>query len=174
MSSKQYLETSTPIPVPLPAPYLQPPPGRRYVRTFFFSRHIDAPFASVHPIARTLLVLCLSAAQLQTIATNKPDLLGAIVLWIVSLGLFFMSGLNEKIARWYFILTLPTLCSLFLTWFLFNPVPGTITYIHQQVYPGFLIVGITGWEIAWLAIVGGYFAWTRKVLMGMIIATLAT
>ncbi|HEX4205521.1 MAG TPA: energy-coupling factor transporter transmembrane component T, partial [Ktedonobacteraceae bacterium] len=44
----------------------------------------------------------------------------------------------------------------------------------QQVYSGFLIVGIASWEIAWLAIVGGYFVWTRKVLVGMIIATLAT
>lgn len=165
MNSEQSLVTN--------ATYLQPPAGKRYVRTFFFSRHIAAPFARVHPIARTLLVLCLSAAQLQTINTAKPDLLGACLLWILALVIFLLSGLNEKIARWYLLLTLPTLFSLFLTWFLFNPVPGKLTFVRQQVYSGHIAIGIATWEILWLGIVIGYFLWTRKILLGILLATVA-
>jgi energy-coupling factor transporter transmembrane protein EcfT len=166
VSSRDYLA--------IEAPYLQPPPGRRYVRSFLFSRRIDALFAQVHPIARTILMFCLSGAQLQTMNTANADPASAILLWIVALVLFLTSGLNGKIARWYIILTLPTLFSLFVTWFLFNPLPGHITFINQLVYPGTIDIGIAGWELLWLAIVTGYFLWKRKILTGMLLAAVIT
>ncbi len=156
------------------APYLQPPPGRRYVRTFLFSRRVDAPLAHIHLIARTILVLCLSAAQLRTINTDHPDLAGAIVLWLCGLLLFALSGMHAKIARLYLLLTLPTLFSLLFTWTLLNPIPGHVVLFQQPVYSGILSFSLAAWQPLWLAIVVGYYLWRRGILAGMLIATVFT
>jgi len=143
------------------------------VRTFLFSRRVDAPLARVHLIARTLLVLCLSAAQLRTINTAHPDLAGAIVLWVCGLTLFALSGMHARIARLYLLITLPTLLSLFLTWTLLNPIPGHVIYVRQPVYGGVLHLSLAVWQLLWLAIVVGYYAWRRTIITGILIATVA-
>lgn len=151
--------------------FLQPPPGRHYVRSFFFSRHINAPLAKVHPIARIILVFCLSGALLRTIDTAHADIVSASILWVMSLLVFLLSSMHAKIARLYFLLTLPTLLSLFATWALFNPVPGRAILIQQSVYPGFISIGLSAWQVVWVAIVAGYFWWKRRLFSGIIIAT---
>jgi energy-coupling factor transporter transmembrane protein EcfT len=141
------------------------------MRSFFFSRRIGAPFPEVHLIARTMFVLCLSSALLRTIV--HPDLVGACLLWCVSFVLFLTSGMNARVARLYFLLTLPALMSLFLTWTLFNPIPGQITLVQLPVYPGYISIGLALWQAVWLGIVGGYFLWTRKLILGILVATVA-
>lgn len=155
------------------APYLQPPPGRSYVRSFLFTRRVDAPLARIHLLARALLVVCLSAAQLRTMSTAHPDLVGAIVLWIPSVLLFIYSGIHAKIARLYIALIIPTLLSLFLTWTLLNPVPGSIVYVQHQVYSGFITLGLAAWQPLWLAIVIGYYWWKRAIVNGILLASIA-
>ena len=154
------------------APYLQPPPGRSYVRSFLFTRRVDAPLARIHLLARVLLVICLSAAQLRAMSTAHPDLVGAIVLWIPSLLLFIYSGIHPKVARIYLVVIIPTILSLFLTWTLLNPVPGSRIFVHNQVYPGFITVGLAVWQALWLAIVSGYYWWRRALINGMLLASL--
>jgi energy-coupling factor transporter transmembrane protein EcfT len=151
--------------------FLQPPPGKRYVRSFLFSRRIDAPFAQVHLVARTILILSLSVVQLRTIDTLSPDPVGAAVLWLVSALLFLTSGMNTRVARLYFLLTIPALCSLFTTWALFNPVPGKTILVQWPIYPGQLALGLALWQAIWLVIVAGYFLWTRKLAAGILVAT---
>ncbi len=153
---------------------LQPPAGRRYVRSFLFSRRITAPLARVHLIARTVLVLCLSAAQLRTINTAQPDLLGALSLWVLALLLFVASGIQTRVARLYLLLTLPTLLALFTTWTLLTPIPGRFTLVRQPVYTGFINIGVALWEVLWLAIVIGYYRWRRTIISGMLLATIVT
>ncbi len=153
-------------------PFLQTPPGRRYVRSFLFSRRIDAPFARIHFGVRVLLVLCLSALQLHTINTAAPDPLGAAVLLGVSLLIFVMSGVSRRVANLYVVIATPTVLSLFSAWILFNPVPGRVTLVHFLLYPGYVDVGFTVWQVIWVVIVGMYFAFTRKVLAGVLGATL--
>ncbi len=154
--------------------FLQPPPGKRYVRSFLFSRRIDAPLARVHLIPRTLLILCLSGVQLRTIDAAHPDPIGAAAWWIVSLLLFLLSGMHARVARLYFLLTLPALLSLFTTWILFNPVPGKTILLTFPIYSGRVHVGVALWEGIWVAITLGYFLWTRKIAGGVVIATLVT
>ncbi|MBE3558654.1 MAG: energy-coupling factor transporter transmembrane protein EcfT [Ktedonobacteraceae bacterium] len=149
--------------------FLQPPQGKRYVRSFLFSRRIDAPFAAVHLIPRTLLVLCLSGLQLRTIDAAHPDIAGAALLWCVSILVFLASGMYARVARLYFLLTLPSLFSLFTTWLLFNPVAGKVTLLTLPLYSGRLPVGITLWGIVWVGIVVAYFLWTRKLLTGILV-----
>jgi len=153
--------------------FLQPPPGKRYVRSFLFSRRIDAPFARLHLIARAILVLCISLVQLRAIDTSHPDPLAAGVLWILSFLLFLMSGMNTRVARLYFLLTLPALLSLFITWAIFNPVPGHNTLLQLPVYSGYVSPGLAFWQLLWLTIVLGYFLWTRKLFMGIVLACIA-
>lgn len=164
MSSRNYTLTDT--------PYLQPPPGRLYVRSFLFSRRIDAPFAKVHLIARTMLVLCMSGVQLRAIDTLHPDIVSASILWILSLFLFLASGMHAKIARVYFLLTLPALLSLFTTWALFNPVPSEATLLQFSIYSGHIHIGFAIWQVVWIMIVGGYFLWTRRLVAGIFVATI--
>ena len=158
----------------LDALYLQPPPGRRYVRTFLFSRRVDAPLAHLHLIARTILVLCLSAAQLRTMNADHPDLAGAIVFWICGLTLFILSGMHPKIARLYLLLTLPTLFSLLITWTLLNPMPGHVVFLQQPIYAGVIHLSLALWQPLWLAIVVGYYLWRRSIIMGVLIASIVS
>ncbi len=153
------------------APYLEPPPGRRYVRTFLFSRRVDAPLARVHLIARTLLVLCLSAAALRTINSMHPDPVGALTLWLCALILFGLSGMPAKIARFYLLLTLPTLFSILVTWTLFNPVQGHVTFLQQPVYSGVVTLSLAVWEALWLSIIVIYYLWRKAILGGLLLAS---
>jgi energy-coupling factor transporter transmembrane protein EcfT len=153
--------------------FLQPPPGRRYVRSFLFSRRIDAPFAQVHLIARAILVLCMSGLQLRTIDAAHPDPVAAALLWLLALLLFFLSGMRLRTARIYLLLTVPTLLSLFTTWALFNPVPGQHVLLRSMIYPGYISVGFSLWMIVWLAIVAAFFWWTRKLATGILVASIA-
>ncbi len=150
---------------------LQPPAGRRYVRSFLFSRSIHAPFAQVHLVARTLLIFSLSLIQLRAINTNHPDLAGAIFWWCVSLALLLLSGISRKVMQFYFLISLPALLSLFTTWLLFNPVAGSVVLLRYPLYAGRIELGIALWQAIWLAIVGAYFLWTRKLVLGLLIAT---
>jgi energy-coupling factor transporter transmembrane protein EcfT len=74
-------------------------------------------------------------------------------------------------ARFYFLITLPALFSLFITWLLFNPVAGHVLLLRFPLYGGRVYVEVALWQGVWLAIVGGYFLWTRKLALGLLIAT---
>lgn len=152
--------------------FLQPPPGKRYVRSFFFARKINAPFAQIHLIPRTLLVLALSGVELRAIDTSQPDLVTACCLWIVCLLIFWGSGMHMRAARVYLLLSVPTLLSLFTTWLLFNPVPGSVTLLKTQIYDGTLTFALSIWQALWLALVALVFWKTRKLLRGILLATL--
>lgn len=152
--------------------FLEVPAGRRYVRSFLFSRRIDAPFARLHLLIRFMLVICISIVQLRAIDVGNPDPLGAGVLSLLSLGLFLGSGMHTRVARVYILLTIPTLISLFSTWIVFNTVPGSVILLRTQIYGGYIDLGLSVWLALWLGLVLGYFLWTRRVLLGVVLATL--
>lgn len=152
-------------------PFLQTPPGRRYVRSFLFSRRIDAPFARIHFGVRVLLILCLSGLQLHTINTLSPDPLGATVLLGLAILIFSMSGVSKRVALLYTALSTPAVLSLFIAWIIFNPAPGKFTLVDFLLYPGYANIGFAVWQIIWLIIVGTYFAFTRRILVGIFGAT---
>ena len=157
----------------LPILPLLPPPGRRYVRSFLFARRIDAPFAQVHLIARVILALCLSAALLRTINTGQPDIVGASLLWCAALCVFLLSGISARVVRLYALLTLPSLLAIFVTWVIFNPIPGTVTLLRLPVYAGLLDIALAPWQGVLLILIGGYFLWTRRLLLGILVGILA-
>src|SRR5207249_6365957 len=97
--------------------------------------------------------------------------LGACCLWIVSFLIFLFSGMHRRVARLYFLLTIPALLSLFSTWLLFNPLPGKVSLLEIPLYSGTLVLGLAVWQAVWVAIVAGYFWRTRKVLGGILLAT---
>ncbi len=152
--------------------FLQPPPGRVYVRSFLFSRRIDAPFARIHFLARIFFILSLSSVFLRTIDTLHPDPVAATLLLAVSLMVFLLCGMQANVARLYLLLTLSPLISLFTTWVLFNPVPGHTVLLQFPVYSGQIVLGFAFWELAWLVIVGLYYRITRRLFWGIVVGTL--
>lgn len=154
--------------------FLQPPPGKRYVRSFLFSRRIDAPFARIHLLARVFFVFCLSIMQLRTIDALHPDPAGASFLWVVSLLIFLGSGMYPRAAGIYLLLTFPALLSIFTSWLFFNPIPGRVIFVHWLLYSGKLFIGVALWELLWLAIVLAVFLWQRRLLVGIVLATITT
>ncbi len=152
--------------------FLQPPPGKRYVRSFLFARKIDAPFARIHLIPRTLLVLCLSGLVLRAIDATQPDLVEALCLWVVCFGIFYGSGMQARVARLYLLLSVPTLLSLFTTWLLFNPVPGSVTLLKTSLYDGSIVLSLALWEAIWLVVVALFYWRTRRLLGGVFLATI--
>ncbi|GHO46414.1 energy-coupling factor transporter transmembrane component T family protein [Ktedonospora formicarum] len=165
------MKGSKSLDAPVPA-FLEVPPGRRYVRSFLFSRRIDAPFAQLHLLIRFVLVACISIVQLRSIDVAHPDPLGAALLSLLALGLFLGSGMHARVAQVYILLTIPTLISLFSTWIIFNAVPGRVILLQTQVYAGHIDLGLSVWLGLWLVLVLGYFLWTRKLLLGIVLATL--
>ncbi|GHO69683.1 hypothetical protein KSC_085750 [Ktedonobacter sp. SOSP1-52] len=159
----------TPLPI-----FMDVPPGRRYVRSFIFSRRVNAPFARFHLLVRFLLVICISIVQLRAIDVARPDPLMAALLSLLSLAMFLGSGMHNRVARIYVLLTIPTLISLFSTWIIFNPVLGHVTLLEAPVYSGHLDLGISTWFLLWLGLTLGYFLWTRKVILGLVLAALFT
>jgi len=151
--------------------FLQPPPGKQYVRSFLFARRINAPFAEIHLIPRIFLVFSLSSLQLRAIDATQPDLVEAICLWGVCFLIFLLSGMHARVARLYLLLSVPTLLSLFTTWLLFNPVPGAVTLLKTQIYDGNLVLSLALWQAIWLTITVLYFWRTRKLLGGILLAT---
>lgn len=143
------------------------------MRSFLFARRIDAPFAKVHLIARVILILCLSAALLRTINTEQPDIVGAALLWCAALCVFLLSGISARVARLYALLTLPALLAIFVTWTIFNPIPGKVTLLRFPIYTGLLDIALAPWQAVLLIIVGGYFLWTRRLVLGVIAGILA-
>jgi energy-coupling factor transporter transmembrane protein EcfT len=95
----------------------------------------------------------------------------ASLLWLVSCALFLISGMHARVARIYFLLSLPALWSLFTTWAFFNPVPSKIILFQSMIYAGYVNVGFALWQFIWLAIVAGYFLWTRRIVTGVFLAT---
>jgi len=154
--------------------FLQPPPGKRYIRSFLFTRKIDAPFARIHLIPRTLLVFCRSSLALRAIDATQPDLVEAICLWGVCFLIFLSSGIPPRVARVYLLLSVPTLFSLLCTWLLFDPLPGNVTLLKTQVYGGILVFSLAIWQVVWVAIVAIYFWITRKLLAGILLATVVS
>lgn len=167
-TSKQVAQTVLTV----PQDFLSPPPERRYVRSFLFTRRVNAPFVRVHLLARLVLVLCLSGALLRTINTAQPDVLGAMLLWLVALLVFLLSGVSPRVARFYGLLTLPALVALFITWIVFNPVPGGLTLARLTIYSGELSIGLAPWQAVLIVIVALYFLWTRKLFLGIVIGLL--
>jgi len=154
--------------------FLQVPAGRRYVRSFLFTRRIGAPFSELHLLTRILLILCLSLAQLRAINVAPFDPVAACFFWAFSLVIFLGAGMPWRTARFYILLILPALLSIFLSWTLFNPVPGRLTLVNVPVYSGHIVLGFAVWQVIWLAIAGGYFLWRRGLFLGIVLATAIT
>jgi len=153
----------------VPQNFLSLPAGRRYVRSFLFFRHVNAPLARVHLVARTMLVLSLSGALLRTINTTRPDLVGACIFWSGALLMLALSGVPPRVARLYCLIMLPALFALFITWIVFNPAPGHVTLFQLPIYAGQLVIGLAVWQAILAGIVAAYFLWTRKLFAGVIV-----
>jgi energy-coupling factor transporter transmembrane protein EcfT len=142
--------------------------GREWVRTFLFSMRIDSPLAGLHAISKIALVLGVSLALLRMISTTHPDPLGCVLLLILAVLLLWLSGVIRWIFRSYLVVIYPMLFSLFLTWIIFNPDPGTRILFSRQMYSGVINLGISVAMIVFVGIVVGYYLYTKQLYWGII------
>lgn len=150
-----------------------PSEGRKWVRTFLFSMPIDSPLAGLHAISKFVLVLGVSLALLGMFSAARPDPLGCLLLLGLALILLWLSGVIRWLFRSYLVVIYPMLLSLFLTWIVFNPTPGTRVLFSREMYSGVVNVGISVGMVVFLGTVLGYYLYTRQLLWGILGGLLA-
>jgi len=132
---------------------------------------IDSPLARLHVITKLVLVLGVSLALLGMISTVHPDPVGCILLVALAFILLWLAGVIKWLFRSYLVMIYPTLFSMFLTWLVFNPNPGTRIVFSRQVYSGEVHLGVSVPMIVFVGIILGYYLYTKQLYWGIIGAT---
>lgn len=147
--------------------------GQKWVRTFLFSMRIDSPLAGLHAITKFVLVLGVSLVLMGMISTARPDPVGCILLVALAFLLLWLSGVIRWLFRSYLVVIFPMLLSLFISWIIFNPNPGTRILFSYQTYSGYINIGVSVAMIAFVGIIVGYYVFTRQLYWGIIGAVVA-
>lgn len=147
--------------------------GQKWVRTFLFSMRLDSPLAGLHAVSKFMLVLGVSLVLMGMISTARPDFLGCVLLVAVALILLWLSGVIRWLFRSYLVVIFPMLFSLFLSWIIFNPNPGTRILFSRQTYSGEIHIGLSVAMIVFVGIIVGYYLFTRQLYWGILAGILA-
>jgi energy-coupling factor transporter transmembrane protein EcfT len=147
--------------------------GQKWVRTFLFSMRIDSPLAGLHAITKFVLVLGVSLVLIGMISTARPDPVGCILLVALAFLLLWLSGVIRWLFRSYLVVIFPMLLSLFLSWIVFNPNPGTRILFSRQTYSGVINVGVSVPMIVFVGIIVGYYVFTKQLYWGILSAVIA-
>src|SRR4030042_969288 len=147
--------------------------GQKWVRTFLFSMRLDSPLAGLHAVSKFTLVLGVSLVLMGMISTARPDLLGCVLLVAVALVLLWLSGVIRWLFRSYLVVIFPMLFSLFLSWIVFNPNPGTRILFSRQTYSGEINIGVSVAMIVFVGIIVGYYLFTKQLYWGILAGGLA-
>ena len=147
--------------------------GQKWVRTFLFSMRLDSPLAGLHAITKFVLVMGVSLVLIGMISTARPDPLGCLLLVALALLLLWLSGVIRWLFRSYLVVIFPMLLSLFISWIIFNPNPGTRILFSHQTYSGYINIGVSVAMIAFVGIIVGYYILTKQLYWGIIGAVVA-
>lgn len=147
--------------------------GRKWVRTFLFSMRLDSPLAGLHAITKFVLVMGVSLVLIGMISTSRPDPLGCLLLVAVAFILLWLSGVIRWLFRSYLMVIFPMLLSLFLSWIIFNPNPGTRILFSHQTYSGAVNIGACLAMIVLVCIIVGYYLFTKQLYWGILIGVVA-
>jgi energy-coupling factor transporter transmembrane protein EcfT len=120
-----------------------PREGKDYVRTFLFSMKIDSPLARLHVVSKVVSILSVSLIVVHLMNANHPDPMGAAVLAILSLAALLFGGVIAWLFRSYLLVLFPMLGTLFVTWLIFNPDPGTRVYLTVPLYDGSVDIALS-------------------------------
>jgi energy-coupling factor transporter transmembrane protein EcfT len=128
---------------------------------------VDSPLAGLHAITKFLMALGVSLALVRMISTTRPDPGGCVLLMLVALALLWLSGVIRWLFRSYLVVMFPMLLSLFVTWMVFNPAPGSRILFSRQMYSGVINVGISVAMIVFVGIIVGYYSFTKQLFWGI-------
>jgi energy-coupling factor transporter transmembrane protein EcfT len=134
---------------------------------------LDSPLAGLHAISKFMLVLGVSLVLMGMISTARPDFLGCVLLVVVALILLWLSGVIRWLFRSYLVVIFPMLFSLFLSWIVFNPNPGSRILFSRQTYSGQVNIGVSVAMIVFVGIIVGYYVFTRQLYWGILAGLLA-
>jgi energy-coupling factor transporter transmembrane protein EcfT len=140
-----------------------------YVRTFLFSMKIDSPLARLHIITKVVCILILSLMVVQQMDMTHPDPVGVIVMAIFSLAVLIIGGALTWLLRSYLVVVFPMLGTLLFTWLLFNPDPGTHTFVSFPIYDGTVTLALSVSLLVLIVVPAIYFRITHKVFWGLVL-----
>jgi len=87
--------------------------------------------------------------------------------------LLWLSGVIRWLFRSYLVVIFPMLFSLFLSWIVFNPNPGTRILFSRQTYSGEINIGVSVAMIVFVGIIVGYYLFTKQLYWGILAGALA-
>jgi energy-coupling factor transporter transmembrane protein EcfT len=130
---------------------------------------IDSPLAQLHIVTKVVGILLLSLIVVQLMDMNNPDPAGTIVLAVFSLAALLLGGVIGWLFRSYLVVLFPMLTTLFITWLVFNPDPGTRVLAQLPIYDGTITLALSV-SLAVLVICPIlYFRFTRQIFWGLVI-----
>jgi energy-coupling factor transporter transmembrane protein EcfT len=154
-------------------PNAPPNSGKRYVRTFLFSMQLGAPLNQLHVITKFVAILILSVVLVRVMDQQRPDLLLAGVLLVLTLLSLYWGGVTRWLFRSYLVIIFPMFSFLLLTWIAFTPDPGTVTYLRWPLYSGEVTLGLSLAGAAFLLSVALTYALSRRLLPGLLLGIAA-
>lgn len=143
--------------------------GKEYVRTFLFSMKIDSPLARLHVATKVIGILLLSIIVVRLMDAANPDPVGTFLLAVLSMIALLLGGVIIWLFRSYLFVLFPMLSTLFVTWLIFNPDPGTRTFLELPIYDGTITLALSlGLAVLILTPII-YFQLTRSIFWGLVI-----
>lgn len=147
--------------------------GKEYVRTFLFSMKIDSPLARLHVVTKVVSILSVSMIVVYMMDMNHPDPVGAAILALLSLAALLFGGVIAWLFRSYLLVLFPMLGTIFITWLIFNPDPGTRVYLTVPLYDGGIDLALSLGLLVLVATPIIYHRLTRTVSGGVVIGLVA-
>lgn len=135
---------------------------------------IDSPLARLHVVTKVVAILATSLLIVRLMDARNPDPLGTAVLLVAGFLILILSGAGRWLYRSYLIVIYPMLTVLFITWIIFNPDPGAVTYLKLPLHDGVLDLQLTPWLPLFLG--AAYLAqrlsgrWWLSLLAGLAVA----
>lgn len=143
--------------------------GKEYVRTFLFSMKIDSPLARLHIVTKLVGILLMSVVLVRLMDMNSPDPVGTLLFAVLSVTALLLGGVIAWLFRSYLVVIFPMLTTLFVTWLLFNPDPGTRVFLNLPVYDGTLTLGLSLSLAVLILAPVVYFQLTRNIFYGLVV-----
>jgi energy-coupling factor transport system permease protein len=111
---------------------------KEYVRSFLLYMKIGSPVARLNVFTKLLMVISISLIITRMISTERPDPLGITFFLAIIMVLLVLSGSLLFILRSRFSIIFFALFVIFLTWIIFNPMPGGRVLLRYVVFSGTL------------------------------------
>lgn len=128
----------------------------------------ESPVSKLNVLTKLIMVISLSLIVTRMISTERPDPLGIFIFLFVVLVLLALSGSLSFILKSRFSIIFFALVVIFITWIIFNPVPGGKTLVQLTIFSGVLTVSHIIYMIVSLIIAMTVYSRTKSVFYSIV------